>query len=875
MNITPNTKSQLNSSSFASSSPNNNSDDKHLALIEKFVTDLEDLTAKLVDIQQENPDQVFTDDCPELQKFCFKLEFLIQFRLKEKKSFFDTSNLSVANNIADDGNSQNPISIYSSKDYWVFFIESLKSSRGFQDAIKYVKGLNELKTNLGRGRAFIRFCLQYHRLADAIQQIFMEEKKVNNWYKDKAIWYNESQKSRVFQLLYDINEINFELLSKNNFELDTTWPTLTLNNPNNPKIQVTRHRTNSLASYTSYYVEKEQGENLLSSTPHDIDGEHFLISKMNQSSDNKSMDLHSSYQMEFENQEAKITELTNKLALKDNHLDINLDELKTKKPIDDKDIFSTTKSEADNDSTMFLEKMAAQIDSLNDQLRVKVHQNNDLNNCLIKQTNMCENLSDLMKENQDKIRILSGVREKNLDFIERQQGDFDMLNKEYNILKMELNSKVDQEEKLVKETLSQNQSIISLKQNCSKQEITINQLKIELNLIKDERQTEIDENARNIQHNLVQIQLKTEEIFLLNEQIQKLSRALDEERKQYTHLEKDISWHTNVHEENKSKIEQLEDDNNEIKKRLVKLIKEKAELWQKADSLEYENLIKVNVMWVDDAHVTKCLTCNSSFNILLRKHHCRVCLKIYCYYCCNNWVDYNNSKLRVCQRCFESRGAHSQITNNIPKISTKEIENIPATNPDSNRQPLGIEAMTLSANDNHTRDLDETESDPDINFEVRSEKLNLSSEKCEKVIVSSFNSACQSGDEPFGSSIYSVKSKNVEKSNEKEESKDQVVSNPLEESTQSIKEEQIMEASMQNTENLEEIPNPTLNLNVNEMTSIYLDESPDFVVRKKKIIKRKKKIENKPKCNSSIDDLKISDDNKSRKSNDSFTILDN
>ena len=49
-------------------------------------------------------------------------------------------------------------------------------------------------------------------------------------------------------------------------------------------------------------------------------------------------------------------------------------------------------------------------------------------------------------------------------------------------------------------------------------------------------------------------------------------------------------------EKSVKQINQLEMDNNEIKKRLVKLIKEKAELWQKADNLEYENLLKTNAM---------------------------------------------------------------------------------------------------------------------------------------------------------------------------------------------------------------------------------------------------------------------------------------
>ncbi len=95
------------------------------------------------------------------------------------------------------------------------------------------------------------------------------------------------------------------------------------------------------------------------------------------------------------------------------------------------------------------------------------------------------------------------------------------------------------------------------------------------------------------------------------------------ERHKILELENDLALlrnnFQNLSDQSKNKIDQLEDDNNEIKKRLVKLIKEKAELWQKADNLEYENLCKVNAMWVDDANVTSCYTCNSTFSLILRK----------------------------------------------------------------------------------------------------------------------------------------------------------------------------------------------------------------------------------------------------------------
>lgn len=156
-------------------SPNSSIEEKQLNLIQKYLNDLEDLAKKLAEQQAANPDEVFSDDCTDLQKFCSKLEFLIQFKIKEKKSIFD-STLSISSAAVD--GASNLITTYSSRDYWSFFVEVFKSSRGFQDAIKYVKSLNELKTNIGRGRAFIRFCLQYHRLADAIQQLMMEKKIV-------------------------------------------------------------------------------------------------------------------------------------------------------------------------------------------------------------------------------------------------------------------------------------------------------------------------------------------------------------------------------------------------------------------------------------------------------------------------------------------------------------------------------------------------------------------------------------------------------------------------------------------------------------------------------------------------------------------------
>ena len=64
------------------------------------------------------------------------------------------------------------------RNYWHFFALALKESKGLYDTVLYVANSQEVKTSTGRGRLFLRFCLQHHRLGDVIQQSFMTEKVV-------------------------------------------------------------------------------------------------------------------------------------------------------------------------------------------------------------------------------------------------------------------------------------------------------------------------------------------------------------------------------------------------------------------------------------------------------------------------------------------------------------------------------------------------------------------------------------------------------------------------------------------------------------------------------------------------------------------------
>ncbi|CAF0759395.1 unnamed protein product [Brachionus calyciflorus] len=660
--------------------PSKQDPNKQAKIIDKLVNDLEDLTKKLNDLQQINQvdsNYLIRDDCLELQKFCAKLEYLIQFNLRDKKGGLNDN-----------------------KEYWTFILDVLKSSRSFEDAVKYVKNINEIKTNLGRARAFIRFCLQYHRLADAIQQLTMEDKILSAWYKDNSVWSNEMNKSRIIQLLYDLNDVNFELVSRNNFELDTTWPTINLNTPNkNNFANQNRLRSFSITSYSSINIDKDQTDTnsvLLSSTPLEMDDD-LIYSNLNKqnSSDTQQNEPtmgQSIYydtansNMPIEQYEKKIEDLMTQLSFKDSQLN----ELK-------QNLSETAVSTSPSSDPQLVE-------NLNEQLKEKIKQISELNTCLIKQTNLSENLSEMLKQSNLKITELNNTVEKNLLTISNLETD-------NNALKFELSSKAIEEERLKQEFLTQSQSIQNLKEMSYQQEKEMSKLKIELNSAIQERSTEVDAQQSEYQRNRITLQLKEEEIYLLNDQIQKLTKTLNQERECNQSLTNELNelklFYQNLNEKNNSYIQQLEADNVEIKKRIVKLIKEKAELWQKADNLEYENLLKTNSMWLDDSNVSSCMNCNSQFGLLLRKHHCRICLKIYCYYCCNNWIEYNNNKLRVCKKCCATR-------DNVNRLKGILCDDKSISTPE-----------TSETHDENAHDHNEIDDDDnaDVNFEVRAEKL--------------------------------------------------------------------------------------------------------------------------------------------------------
>uniref|UniRef100_A0A8C2ZUY7 FYVE and coiled-coil domain autophagy adaptor 1 n=1 Tax=Cyclopterus lumpus TaxID=8103 RepID=A0A8C2ZUY7_CYCLU len=167
--------------------------------LQRIIRDLHDAVFELSKEHNECGEPV-TDDSANLHKFFYKLEYLLQFDQKEKTTFLGQR-----------------------KDYWDYFCDCLIKIKGANDGIRFVKSIAELKTSLGRGRAFIRYSLVHQRLADTLQQCFVNQKVTSEWYYARSPFLKSHVTADIINHLYELNQIQFDVAARG-YDLDADWP---------------------------------------------------------------------------------------------------------------------------------------------------------------------------------------------------------------------------------------------------------------------------------------------------------------------------------------------------------------------------------------------------------------------------------------------------------------------------------------------------------------------------------------------------------------------------------------------------------------------------------------------------------------------------
>ncbi|XP_026168556.1 FYVE and coiled-coil domain-containing protein 1-like isoform X2 [Mastacembelus armatus] len=167
--------------------------------LQRIIRDLQDAVLELSTEHKECGEPI-TDDSASLHKFFYKLEYLLQFDQKEKTTFLGQR-----------------------KDYWDYFCDCLIKIKGANDGIRFVKSIPELKTSLGKGRAFIRYSLVHQRLADTLQQCLLNQKVTSDWYYARSPFLKPHLTSEIINRLYELNQIQFDVAARG-YDLDADWP---------------------------------------------------------------------------------------------------------------------------------------------------------------------------------------------------------------------------------------------------------------------------------------------------------------------------------------------------------------------------------------------------------------------------------------------------------------------------------------------------------------------------------------------------------------------------------------------------------------------------------------------------------------------------
>ncbi|XP_075010028.1 RUN and FYVE domain-containing protein 4 [Calonectris borealis] len=141
-----------------------------------------------------------TDGSRELHSLCAQLEFLLQFDLKEKRSFFGQR-----------------------KDYWDFLCQGLARRRQEHEGVRFVTSLDKLKTPVGRGRAFLRYCLVHRQLAESLQLCLLDPESLREWYYARSPFLSPQRRAEILGSLYELDGVTFHLALRR-ADLDIAWP---------------------------------------------------------------------------------------------------------------------------------------------------------------------------------------------------------------------------------------------------------------------------------------------------------------------------------------------------------------------------------------------------------------------------------------------------------------------------------------------------------------------------------------------------------------------------------------------------------------------------------------------------------------------------
>ncbi|KAM4658196.1 FYVE and coiled-coil domain-containing protein 1 isoform 6-T11 [Amazona ochrocephala] len=708
--------------------------------LQRIIRDLQDAVTELSKEFKEGGEPI-TDDSVNLQKFSYKLEYLLQFDQKEKNSLL--------------GNR---------KDYWDYFCDCLAKVKGANDGIRFVKSITELRTSLGKGRAFLRYSLVHQRLADTLQQCFMNTKVTSDWYYARSPFLNSRMSSDIVGQLYELTDVQFDLASRG-YDLDAAWPAFarrTLSSlGSSAYLWKPPSRSSSMSSLVSSYLQAQEfpsspDANNSLNVEH-LEGFEEMRVELDQAELRQKELQDRIHQLEMENQELQAAVSLHKeqvQAEKEKSNNYNEENSRLAKMITDLqkqcEVSHSTQStvhdlqkclqslelnavEQQKEYSTKLEQLMASKEDCASKLQV-LHQELEAFKALVAMKDHCidELRTKLSSTEQKNLNLLAKVdaalEEKGqqatahcdsalqvqallekLHESEKEKADMRRLNNEQasqlkaareelqlkEEAQKELESRCnrltadskEESEKLLGRLESMAKEMEALQKALTLKEKEVAELqtqavseecgKLREQLDEQKRQQRAAEEeiaelqaantslsrkldeARELLSESESARLqKEEEVTSLRELLERMQKEAEEAKEKVLDYSEKLSKVAADKDRSDQKLFAELDDLTRTKQfleeRLIELIRDKDALWQKSDALEFQQKLSAEQRWQGDIEVNHCLDCQKEFSWMVRRHHCRMCGRIFCYYCCNNYMvtKPGGKKERCCRACF-------------------------------------------------------------------------------------------------------------------------------------------------------------------------------------------------------------------------------
>ncbi|KFW11576.1 RUN and FYVE domain-containing protein 4, partial [Eurypyga helias] len=133
-----------------------------------------------------------TDGSRELHSLCAQLEFLLQVLLLPASV------------------SPGVLKRAEGTLYWLFWEgrreEGQNGTAGLDNPLS-----PQLKTPLGRGRAFLRYCLVHRQLAESLQLCLLDPESLREWYYARSPFLSPQRRVEILGSLYELDGVTFHL----------------------------------------------------------------------------------------------------------------------------------------------------------------------------------------------------------------------------------------------------------------------------------------------------------------------------------------------------------------------------------------------------------------------------------------------------------------------------------------------------------------------------------------------------------------------------------------------------------------------------------------------------------------------------------------